>query len=39
MAGCAQLGATHVHVVPFGPDPVAAVADIGRYVVPALARL
>jgi F420-dependent oxidoreductase-like protein len=39
MAGYAEIGVEEVHVMPFGPDPVGFVRQLGMYVVPQLAEV
>jgi F420-dependent oxidoreductase-like protein len=39
MRGYAAIGIEEVHVMPFGPDPVGFVTDLGEHVVPRLARI
>ena len=39
MADYAALGVTDVHVMPFGPDPVGFVRQLGEHVVPRLATV
>ena len=39
MRGYAAIGIEEVHVMPFGPDPVGFVTDLGEHVIPRLARI
>jgi F420-dependent oxidoreductase-like protein len=39
MEGYAKLGIDHVQVMPMGPDPVAAVTELGERVIPRLADI